>query len=517
MNELRFDWLPPLSSNVMDERTQLFVDALLENYQPGRGVLSKDKYTSIYKTIAKQILSSLYQSYNNGNSVSFPLHPRYYGSKGHQKIKFSYTHVRAIYEKLLSLNWIVVTAEGVEKKNVTRIAAAGDLEQAFQDWGLRWMLPDLLPEQDCIELRDVVRNADSTPKRTGRKKKTDKINLAVPDTEEVQQQRRRLTWINNKLRQHCISIDLSNENLLALEKELAESDEADQDNYRSLHLQRVQLTRIFSRGEMNLGGRFYRGWWQHLPGKHRPHITIDGKKTIEVDYSGMSLSIIYALNNIPFEAEDDPYDIGLKNWNGKSDIRRKPLKKIVNALINDQDGVFRISNSQLKLFDETEDSFMDKLLTKHLVLKDRLGSSIGLETQFIDSQIAEAVMIELLKEDIVVLPIHDSFIVRAGYQQYLETAMSHFFKLRLGADIKVEAEVVKINDHFGWENDDVVQAHEDNPNVRIANAASVRNKVLNYNHKLTNNYLSYWESWMCSEEPSQVSSLLERSFRSDSE
>ena len=515
MNELRFDWLPPLSSPVMDERVQVVVDALLESYKSGRGVPSKESYTAIYTPITRQILSSLYQSYNSYKSVSFPLHNRHYDSKNLQGIKFSYRHTKDVYNKLLELNWIVVTAEGVENQNVTRIAAAGDLKQAFKEWGLRWMLPELLPEQDCVELRDVVRNADGTPKRTGKKKKTKKINLAVPDTEEIKQHRQRLTWINNKLRQHCISIDLSNENLLALEKELAESGEADRDNYRSLHLQRVQLTRIFSRGEMNLGGRFYRGWWQSIPGKHRPHIRIDGKKTIEVDYSGMSLSIIYALNNVPFNAGDDHYDIGLKDWTGTSDPRRKPLKRTVNALINDQDGVYRVSKSELRLFGETEDSFMDKLLTKHPVLKDRLGSSIGLETQFIDSQIAEAVMIELLKEDIVVLPIHDSFIVRAGYQQYLETAMSHFFKLRLGADIKVESEVVKINDHFGWDNDDVVQAHNDDPNVRIVNAASVRNKALNYHQQLTNNYLSHWEPWMHTDEAVQVSSLLDTSLIGD--
>ena len=91
------------------------------------------------------------------------------------------------------------------------------------------------------------------------------------------------------------------------------------------------------------------------------------------------------------------------------------------------------------------------------VLKDRLGSSIGLEAQYIDIQIAEAVMIDLLKDDIVILPIHDSFIVPAGYQQWLETAMNYHFKQRLGADIKVEAEVVKINDHFGWKKDHLVQ------------------------------------------------------------
>ena len=191
------------------------------------------------------------------------------------------------------------------------------------------------------------------------------------------------------------------------------------------------------------------------------------------------------------------------------------MKKTVNALINDQDGVYRISKSELKLFNETEDSFMDKLLTKHPVLKDRLGTSIGLETQFIDSQIAEAVMIELLKEDIVVLPIHDSFIVPAGYQQWLETAMSHFFKLRLGADIKVEAEVVKINDHFGWDNDDVVQAQQDDPTFEIVNVALVRDKALNYKQQLTNNYLSYWESWKHTDEAFQVSSLRDTSLIGD--
>ncbi len=93
--------------------------------------------------------------------------------------------------------------------------------------------------------------------------------------------------------------------------------------------------------------------------------------------------------------------------------------------------------------------------------------------------------------------------------------MSHFFKLRLGADIKVEAEVVKINDHFGWDNDDVVQAQEDDPTLGIVDAASVRDKVLNYNQQLTNNYLSYWESWMHTDEAFQVSSLLDTSFIGD--
>ena len=90
---------------------------------------------------------------------------------------------------------------------------------------------------------------------------------------------------------------------------------------------------------MELGGRFYRGWWQGLPSIHRPHIRIDGKKTVEVDYSGMSLRIIYALAGQEMDPVTDPYDIGLKDWLGRGDNRRNSIKKIINALINDEDGV----------------------------------------------------------------------------------------------------------------------------------------------------------------------------------
>ena len=141
-----------------------------------------------------------------------------------------------------------------------------------------------------------------------KKKKTTKIDLEVPESELTDQHRTNLSYINNKLRQHCISLDLNNEHLLQLQKEMAQKKkEGVEDSYRSLHFQRVQLTRIFSRGSMGLGGRFYRGWWQSLPSKHRPHIRIDGKKTIEVDYSGMSLRIIYALAGQRFDASADPY------------------------------------------------------------------------------------------------------------------------------------------------------------------------------------------------------------------
>ena len=49
------------------------------------------------------------------------------------------------------------------------------------------------------------------------------------------------------------------------------------------------------------------------------------------------------------------------------------------------------------------------LAEKHPLIERELSSGIGLKTQYIDSQIAEAVMLELLEQDVVVLPVHDLF------------------------------------------------------------------------------------------------------------
>ena len=320
------------------------------------------------------------------------------------------------------------------------------------------MLPELLPEKDCVLLRDVKRDKEGKPIRTGKTKKTTKIDLEVLESELTDQHRTNLSYINDKLRQHCISLSLSNEHLLQLQKEMAtkKNDGADE-TYRSLHFQRVQLTRIFSRGSMKLGGRFYRGWWQSLPSTHRPHIRIDGKKTVEVDYSGISLRIIYALAGQAFDANADPYDIGLPQWAGPSDSRRKSVKKIINALINDEDDVYSIPKKDLKLLKVTDDEFRALLAKKHPLIQKELSSGIGLKTQYIDSQLAEAVMLDFWKEDIVVLPVHDSFIVPAGFQMAVEASMKHHFYLLTGSDISVVTEIIKLDEHFGLSKDELLE------------------------------------------------------------
>ena len=45
---------------------------------------------------------------------------------------------------------------------------------------------------------------------------------------------------------------------------------------------------------------------------------------------------------------------------------------------------------------------------------------MGNKLQYEDSQIAEKVMLQFAKQDIAILPVHDSFVIQRSYQQMAE-------------------------------------------------------------------------------------------------
>jgi len=351
----------------------------------------------------------------------------------------------------------------------------------------------LQPRDELIVLRDIKRDKDGKPIRSGKRRKKKKYPCAVPETSEVDLWRDNLEYINSELTKHCISLDLSNINLDALKKELA-TKRGDQETYRRLYLHRVQLTRIFSRGSLSKGGRFYRGWWQSIPEIHRPHIRIDGKKVIEIDYSGISLRIISAQCGVNLPAEVDPYDIGLPNWQGSNDKRRKPLKKIINALINDEDGDYKLANTK-DFYGVTPRELRKLFQQTHPVVYERLADGIGLESQFVDSQIAESVMLKMFKDGIVCLPIHDSFLVPSGYHQILSSVMKDTFKEITGADISVDLDIVRTDQHFGMTKEEILEQQQSDPEVGISGGQESWETLVQHQQKLTTQFIQSWRVW----------------------
>lgn len=490
MSELRFDWHPVLLSPALEELSEALVQQVQTMFPKDKKGASPERRNRAYKTISTQLISSLYISWCADDAVSFPVRPAAYKAGRLGAVQLSHEYTQEAYKALKKLRWITTRDS---KKDYTRIKASGPLKSAFEDIGVRWMPQDLQPRDELVVLRDIKRDKDGKPIRSGRLRKKEKYPCALPNTSEVDLWRDNLEYINAELIKHCISLDLSNINLDALKKELA-TKKGDQETYKRLYLHRVQLTRIFSRGSLSKGGRFYRGWWQSIPEIHRPHIRIDGKKVIEIDYSGISLRIISAQCGIKLPAAVDPYDIGLPNWRGSKDERRKPLKKIINALINDEDGDYKLANT--KDFYGVTPRELRKLFQKtHPVVYERLADGIGLEAQFVDSQIAESVMLKMLKDGIICLPIHDSFLVPSGYNQILSSVMKDTFREITGAEISVDLDIVKTGQLYGLKKDEILEKQASDPEVGILSGSETWEALKNEQKKFTTKFIQSWRVW----------------------
>ncbi len=186
------------------------------------------------------------------------------------------------------------------------------------------------------------------------------------------------------------------------------------------------LVRIFN-GNWDRGGRFYAkgGGWQTMPKEARRQISIGGEPVVELDYKTLHPAILYAQAGTPLPA--DCYKVG--NW-------PRPLVKVaLLILINTR------SKNQARLTIAHEPAMeseakpgsqealnlaaklMADLYRCHAPIADAFHRDVGANLMAIDSALAEVVMHQMLREGIVVLPIHDSFLVPASKAARLEAAM----------------------------------------------------------------------------------------------
>lgn len=491
MKGLRFDWhFIAQDIDLIEISNQLSDRVLAGLPESSRGVNISRRNAEI-KLIAQHIISALYQAMANPfldtQQVALPLRESAYSRTNPEKVNYSYGYTVAAKDELVNLDWIKLDI-GSEEAGYTRIKPSKKLIQRFDKLGFRWLRIKPTPPEKLVELRDVQRDKAGNVIRINGK--TSKVTLETPLTPEVKQYQENLLKINKFLLQHCIHLELDDDNLEKLREELS-SRETDDESIQ-INLYNTQLTRIFSRGSLEKGGRFYRGWWQQIPSRHRPHIRIDGYMTVEVDYSSMAFRILYAQIGYPYPTDSDIYDIGLDGWVGKDDERRPIVKEFMNALINDEDGVYRLKSEHKNALKLNHEQLMAKLKDKHPKIFSEIDNGIGLKLQFIDSQIAERVMLEMMNDGIVVLPIHDSFIVRAGYQQWLTSVMRNVFRDLTGSDTSVEAEIIKNNEHYGLTTEETEELANDYAS-NVYSLEEVVEQIANRQFSIMDYYLKSWE------------------------
>lgn len=186
------------------------------------------------------------------------------------------------------------------------------------------------------------------------------------------------------------------------------------------------MVRIFNR-TFQRGGRFYAqgGGWQSMSKEARKQITIGGEPVVEIDYKTLHPAILYAQTGAPLP--EDSYAID--GW--PRDLVKVGLLILVNAKTM-QEARFAIAHhdemkstavpGSQEAF-RAADALMAEVKRVHRPIAWAFHSDKGAELMALDSQMAETVMHIMMMAGIMVLPVHDSFLVQKSKAGLLEEAM----------------------------------------------------------------------------------------------
>lgn len=190
------------------------------------------------------------------------------------------------------------------------------------------------------------------------------------------------------------------------------------------------LRRIFNNSSWEQGGRFY-GPWQNFPQEVRQRMQINGDPIVEIDFQGHHLNLLYNAQGI--QLQSDPYDL---TEYGISQEHRKVIKLCMLRMLNAETATKAGKAIQTKLVDldiwwhykPLLPTIIRALKDKHQPIADYFESGIGIRLQFADSKLTEAILDHFMAKRILVLPVHDSYIVAQKHRFELERVMVEVYR-----------------------------------------------------------------------------------------
>jgi len=333
--------------------------------------------------------------------------------------RLTYRQVKAAFKGLIDCRLIVITKEGNHLKEVlTGFIATDQLLERFESLEGHPAF-DLKPDLDdeVIILRNKVDGKN--------------VDIDYEDTLKTECFRSNLKKINECFLNHWTDLRIKDTEVTKLaERILQDNDKAPVD------LSRRTITRIFTNGSFEEGGRFYRGWWQNVPSEYRRYITIDEDITTEYDFSQLSPHMLYFAYNYEM-GDEDAYNRVLDGQH--RDVVKQAFNAMVQAStqLNHKPDTINLDGLEM---DWRE--LRQRVLEAHKPIQHLFFTGIGNRLQFKDSCIAESVMLQFAEQNQVALPIHDSFIMRHGYAGDLEEAMRRAFYDEFQSDIPIKQEVI---------------------------------------------------------------------------
>ncbi|WP_380053850.1 hypothetical protein ACFE33_12255 [Falsihalocynthiibacter sp. SS001] len=190
--------------------------------------------------------------------------------------------------------------------------------------------------------------------------------------------------------------------------------------------------RIFSRSDWQMNGRFYGGWWQRINSDWRSQIFINDEPTVEVDFQGLHINLLYA--ELGEEIEGDAHDLSPIKFPAFPDaLVRKIVKRLALTSLNAKDKssaykAFRNGFSSTHWAKQASDIEIDKFLDAFKARNPKISNSLfrdkGIQLMRIDSDITAYIHRHFTEQGIPVLSVHDSYIVDYRLVKELREAMA---------------------------------------------------------------------------------------------
>lgn len=276
-----------------------------------------------------------------------------------------------------------------------------------------------------------------------------KFCIDYKDTIATNKMRTNVQYFNSELSKYDINLPLSDTQIKDLsEKMTLKTNKNNKSNniitrtWTPDLLQSKYIYRSFS-ANFKHGGRFYGAFWLEsniCPKEFRKLITINNEATVELDYSAIHPSILYALEKLPIP--NDIYNIPGYDSNNRGIIKSLILlslncksEKSTMAALNANYSVDHGSRYTEQIPDFSFNALrilIDTVKAYHQPISKYLFSGIGLQLQHMDSCLMEAVLKKCFNNNCCALPIHDSILVPKRFQDYAYNVMSIEFQKMFG-------------------------------------------------------------------------------------
>ena len=265
--------------------------------------------------------------------------------------------------------------------------------------------------------------------------KKNHICLEIPAGTELD--KKSLKWINEfPNSSHNYSIWINNKKSISRSTSTSTSRNISTNTQKGPLLTSFYITmcycwihRVFTE-TFKLGGRFYGGAWQSLTKELRKFIKINTQPTVELDYSGFHIRMLYHIENI--NNVEDVYACGqaprelykiatLVLVNSKSDRHYQAVRKafVDKELHYDFPG---------RLLKKNIMPIINDIFNTHEKINKYFFSDKGIELQNKDSIIISNVLNKLMDNNVIGLPVHDSVIVQKQHEDILKQFMTEEYE-----------------------------------------------------------------------------------------